>query len=110
MWLNEVTNNVHLLLVQVLYNYKLRLDSDGNMLNSDCECPAGKGPHASCKHIASVALMLAHFVDNKMLLIGRSCTEELQAFHKPKRHHDGMLLHTSVLLLSQWFLGSTPER
>jgi len=43
MWLNEVTNNVHLLLVQVLYNYKLRLDSDGNMLTVIVNVPLVKG-------------------------------------------------------------------
>ena len=77
---------------KVSYNFKLRLDTDGNVVNSHCECPAGKGPHGTCKHAAAVLLMLAAFAADKKLLVSRSCTEQLQTFHKPKRLHDGTKL------------------
>nr|XP_034332405.1 uncharacterized protein LOC117691142 [Crassostrea gigas] len=34
----------------------------GDSINSRCECPAGCGPHSSCKHVAAVALMRSKFV------------------------------------------------
>jgi uncharacterized Zn finger protein len=34
------------------------------VLNTDCECPAGKGPYATCKHVAAVLLMICSFVDS----------------------------------------------
>uniref|UniRef100_K1QVT9 Uncharacterized protein n=1 Tax=Magallana gigas TaxID=29159 RepID=K1QVT9_MAGGI len=47
----------------VSYTFKLKLDKvTGDILNSHCECPAGRGPHSTCKHVAAVALMLSKFV------------------------------------------------
>lgn len=60
--------------------------------NSECECPAGKGPNATCKHIGAVLLMLQKFVDTGRLLIDKSCTEGLQTFHKPRKPHTGMFI------------------
>lgn len=48
---------------QASYTFKLKLDKvTGDILNSHCECPAGRGPHSTCKHVAAVALMLSKFV------------------------------------------------
>ncbi|XP_014678633.1 PREDICTED: uncharacterized protein LOC106818437 [Priapulus caudatus] len=71
---------------KVSYAYKLRLCKEtGEFLNSHCECPAGKGPNATCKHVAAVMLMLAKFVSSDCdPLIRKTCTENLQSFHRPK--------------------------
>lgn len=61
----------------------------GDTLNSDCECPAGKGPHGTCKHLAAVLLMLQHFTETGSIVIDKSCTENLQLFHKPKSTYHG---------------------
>jgi len=75
---------------KISYNYKLRLDGQsGDIINSHCECPAGKGPHGTCKHIASVVLLLAQFVQEGHLNIAKSCTEQLQSFHRPQKFHTG---------------------
>jgi hypothetical protein len=48
----------------VTYNYKIRVNrATGQPLNLQCECPAGKGPHGTCKHIAAVFLMILHFIN-----------------------------------------------
>eukprot|EP00105_Crassostrea_gigas_P029744 XP_011451771.1 PREDICTED: uncharacterized protein LOC105345344 [Crassostrea gigas] len=76
---------------KVSYNYKLKMDkSTGDTLNSDCECPAGKGPHGTCKHLAAVLLMLQHFTETGSVVIDKSCTENLQLFHKPKATYHGV--------------------
>jgi len=59
-----------------------KLTSD--VLNSDCECPAGKGPHSTCKHIATLLLMLEKFHSCGSLLCQKSCTDVLQTFHQPR--------------------------
>jgi len=48
---------------KVTYSYKLKLSKEhGEIINTHCECPAGKGPHGTCKHIAAVLFMLSGLV------------------------------------------------
>ncbi|XP_056005265.1 uncharacterized protein LOC125664437 [Ostrea edulis] len=75
---------------KVTYNFKLKFDKNsGDILNSHCECPAGRGPHGTCKHLAAVAIVLLSCSEGKGLRIQRSCTENLQTFHKPKHSYSG---------------------
>nr|XP_018672258.1 uncharacterized protein LOC108950671 [Ciona intestinalis] len=69
--------------------YKLKANAKGELLNSACECPAGQGPHATCKHIAAVCYFLVVAKEKGELLIEDSCTSQLQRFHHPKRKHQG---------------------
>lgn len=76
--------------LKVTYNFKLKFDKNsGDILNSHCECPAGRGPHGTCKHLAAVAIVLLSCSEGKGLRIQRSCTENLQTFHKPKHSYSG---------------------
>ncbi|XP_076091240.1 uncharacterized protein LOC143063144 [Mytilus galloprovincialis] len=75
---------------QVTYNYKLKMEKgSGSPVNSQCECPAGKGPHATCKHIAAVLLMLEEFSQSGQLAVEKSCTEGLQTFNQPRAYYTG---------------------
>jgi len=39
----------------ISYNVKIKVDRENcDTVNSDCECPAGNGPHATCKHVAAL--------------------------------------------------------
>ena len=61
---------------RVAINYKLRLNAQtGDIINSHCECPAGKGPHGTCKHIAAVILLMTEFVEEGRVNVAKSCTE-----------------------------------
>ena len=72
------------------YSLKLVLDGDtGEVLMAHCECPAGRGPTGSCKHIVAVLLMLVKFAEEGVLIVQLSCTEQLQTFKRPARAHDG---------------------
>ena len=74
----------------VTYWFKLKLHKNtGDALNSHCECPGGKGPHGTCKHVAAVLQMISNFVNGRELEVESSCTEVLQTFHKPKKQHTG---------------------
>ncbi|CAC5364071.1 unnamed protein product [Mytilus coruscus] len=69
----------------VTYNYRLKLEkSSGDPLNSHCECPAGRGPHGSCKDVAAVLIMISEFITTGNVNIERSCTDTLMMFTKPK--------------------------
>lgn len=37
-----------------LHILEITLDSSGCIIQSECECVAGKGPNAVCKHIATL--------------------------------------------------------
>lgn len=73
----------------VSYNIKLVVNKKGEILNSHCDCPAGFGPHGTCKHITATLLVLSCFVRKGELKILKSCTETLQTFQKPKKLHHG---------------------
>jgi len=75
---------------KVAYNIRLKVDSAArDVLNSDCECPAGKGPHGTCKHVAAMLGMLQVFRSTGDLLCRKSCTDQLQTFHHRKQVYDG---------------------
>ncbi|XP_071150729.1 uncharacterized protein [Mytilus edulis] len=83
---------------KVSYNYKIRLDKKtGDPLNSHCECPAGRGPHGTCKHLAAVFLMMEDFVNNGALKVEKTCTENLQMFNKPKSTYHGSPVKAELL-------------
>ncbi len=38
---------------RVVYNIKGAIHPSGEVIHSACECPAGAGPHATCKHLVA---------------------------------------------------------
>ena len=75
---------------KVQYSVKFVLDSStAEIKSSHCECPAGMGPHGTCKHIIATLIALSEFSAKGTLSIQQSCTSELQKFHHPKRLHNG---------------------
>ena len=71
------------------YSMKLVIDGMGEPLQSHCECPAGKGPTATCKHIVAILLVLVKFAEEGTLQVQLSCTETLQTFKRPAKSHQG---------------------
>ncbi len=37
----------------VSYSIKFALSKSGDVLQSSCDCPAGEGPHSTCKHVVA---------------------------------------------------------
>ena len=70
----------------LLFWFKLKIHkSTGEVLNSHCECPDGKGPSGICKHIDAVLLMLSNCIGGSDQEVESACMEFLQTFHKPKK-------------------------
>lgn len=71
------------------YCFQLKLNNFGEVINSDCECAAGKGPHCTCKHVAAICYFLITAKCTGKILLQKSCTSQLQNFHHPKTAHSG---------------------
>ena len=56
-----------------------------DVIGAECECPAGKGPCGSCKHIAAVCYALEEFSCLGKLLEFVTCTDRLQEWNKPRQ-------------------------
>ena len=79
-----------MLFLQVTYTYRLKLEKEsGDPINSECECPAGKGPHGTCKHLAAVLFVMLEFSNDGVLKVRKSCTENLQTFNRPTSFFTG---------------------
>ena len=69
----------------VVYQVDLLLSEAGVISETQCECGAGMGPSAHCKHVTCVLLALVDFTDTKSICVQETCTERLQTFHKVKK-------------------------
>lgn len=67
------------------YFVKLVLVLDGSIAEASCECIAGKGNGAVCKHVAVVCYALLHLKEQGKLCIKNTCTDKKQTWHMPKK-------------------------
>jgi len=68
----------------VSYNVDILTHTDANIIECQCECAAGMGPKANCKHVRAVLCGLCDFSSSKTLKTESTCTQKLQTFHKAK--------------------------
>ena len=61
------------------------LDLDGLVWGGQCECVAGMGPSAHCKHVSAVLYGLTVYKAEGGLKTTETCTQILQQFHAVKR-------------------------
>ena len=54
------------------------------VISAQCGCPAGKGPNASCKHIAALCYALVNFYQCGKLPDFLVCTQKLQEWNRPR--------------------------
>jgi hypothetical protein len=69
------------------------------VLEAQCECAAGMGPHAQCKHVCTILHALVMFGEKKTSITEETCTKKLQSFHQVKSFN-GSPLKVSHLKLS----------
>ena len=66
------------------YKLVLTLDAESTEIcSAQCGCPAGRGPGASCKHVAALCYAIANFCACGRLPGFLTCTERLQERNKP---------------------------
>ena len=68
----------------VSYIVDVHVAKDGSLEASQCECAAGIGPHALCKHVVAVLFAIHDFSVNGNIKLQLACTQKLQTFHKAK--------------------------
>lgn len=67
--------------------YKLVMQLDGQSIEiegAQCGCPAGRGPKASCKHIAALCYALEDFSRLQQSPDFLTCTDRLQTWNQPR--------------------------
>ncbi|CAM4988010.1 unnamed protein product, partial [Rotaria socialis] len=67
-----------------IYQLKLVINSNrpADILQGACECVAGNGPRAACKHLAALCFALLEYDEKKLY---DACTQRLQQWHQPTR-------------------------
>ena len=65
------------------YMVLLSLDRHGVVANAHCECAAGSGMAATCKHVNVLLFAVEHFVGTGDLLVEVTCTEKGSTWNKP---------------------------
>ena len=69
----------------VCYTVDIELGPRGSIVEAQCECAAGMGPHAHCKHVCTALYGAAMFSSKKVVKTEETCTQQLQNFHKCKK-------------------------
>lgn len=69
---------------RVKYNISANLLDDGFIEGTHCECRAGEGGFSRCKHVMLMLIGLSVFAATKKCILRKTCTQELQTFHRPK--------------------------
>jgi uncharacterized Zn finger protein len=68
----------------VCYKIDISLDCHGIISEAQCECGAGQGPSAHCKHVLTVMYGLHRLSTDGTVVTEQTCTQVLQTFHHVK--------------------------
>lgn len=71
------------------YEINVKLDLMGSIERSHCECPAGGGPLAHCKHVIAMLWGVEQLVREGKIILASTCTQKLQTFHQPTKQYHG---------------------
>ncbi|CAK1603844.1 unnamed protein product [Parnassius mnemosyne] len=82
---------------QLQYEVNIKLNNDGMPEEATCECAAGEGKEAHCKHVAVVLIAAENIVKEKIILLHEVTTSQLQTFHKPTKKYYATPLRASRL-------------
>ena len=69
----------------VVYNIDIALDEHGVISECQCDCGAGMGPDAHCKHICATFYAAIEFTNTGILRVHETCTSKLMTFHQTKK-------------------------
>lgn len=83
---------------QITYKIIVKYDED-TIKETQCECAAGSGPYAQCKHVIMVLYAIIDFTKTKIIKTRPSCTSNLQNFHQPTKFYTGNPVEAQNLIL-----------
>ena len=83
----------------LVYIVDLCLDSNGVIEEAQCECAAGSGPNAHCKHVALTFYALTKWQD--VITTMDTCTQKLQTFHQAKSYSGSPIKMYDIQLRSE---------
>lgn len=84
----------------IVYTVDMKISSDGAIEEAQCECGAGMGPTAHCKHVIALMYALVDFSQGKDVTLNESCTSRLQTFHQVKKYKGSPIKACNLLLRS----------
>lgn len=71
---------------KVTYLIDIVISKEGMVGPCQCDCGAGMGPTAHCKHVQVVLFGLISFASSRSFVLKQTCTQQLQSFHKCKTY------------------------
>ena len=63
---------------------------------TECSCPAGKGPHATCKHLSALLYALEEFSRLGYARETVTCTGRLQMWNQPRNKNEKVMKLTDM--------------
>ncbi|XP_063436783.1 uncharacterized protein LOC134718219 [Mytilus trossulus] len=69
---------------KITYKVDVCINKELTIMEAKCECAAGMGPTAHCKHVCAVLFGMTQFSCFKELRTEETCTQRLQTFHQCK--------------------------
>ena len=94
----------------VSYQCHIQLDSRGALLEAQCECVAGLGPGAHCKHMFVTLHALQTFLSSGTITLFQSVTSRLQIHHHPPTQYTGSPIVACDLQLGKNVSGPVDPR
>jgi len=83
----------------LVYVVDIQLDKHGAVIEAQCECAAGSGPGAHCKHVAVVLFALTKTQYGIRTM--ETCTQVLQTFHQVKQYSGSPVKMENVKMRSE---------
>ncbi|XP_069356337.1 uncharacterized protein [Maniola hyperantus] len=72
----------------IVYDIVIKYKAN-TILEAQCECAAGVGPYAQCKHVLTALFGLVDFIQNKNVNVRTSCASTLRTFRHPTKFYKG---------------------
>lgn len=70
---------------KVAYVVDIKLTQDGFIEECHCDCAAGSGTQACCKHVSVLLCGIYEMVHKKSIKLHQSCTQKLMTFNRPSK-------------------------
>ena len=67
----------------MIYETRLEISGSGTAKHGSCECVAGSGSHAQCKHVGVVLFAIEHFLKTGEVMAEVACTSQEKQWDKP---------------------------